>query len=157
MALTQRARLHKMLRSQETPLIWNLPEAVTQVFKAGDLVYRVDGYVTICADDPQQVLGLAMENAHSDVSAGLHYVDVLVFTESTLIKMHVHHGTPANAVIEVADHGKLYELAATTNIWHVLKSGVTSPSVRVQEFIDPVGTLNGFVGVTFLSTIREVA
>lgn len=52
----------------EVPEIRILPEAAGQSYKAGELVYLVSGAVTVCATDPDEILGIAQEDASGTTS-----------------------------------------------------------------------------------------
>ena len=155
MAVTQKARVVKTISGCPNP-VWSRPEAVSQTFVDGDLVYMVSGYLTVCGADPAAILGIAKEAGHN-AAAGAYDDLVDAITEDTLVEMQVHHTTPANAVIEAADLGKLYGIAVTSNKWYVDKTEVAAPRVRIQAFVDALGTTNGRVLVTFIAANREVA
>jgi len=158
---TYHARLGKMIDATP-PVIWTLSLGATQTFVAGEFVYRSGGYVVTCADSPTMVLGLALEAATSG-DAGAYEVKVLIATAMTAFKIPVHHTTPANAVIEITDKGKLgsssFDLAhvAGTGVWYIAKHLTTADDVTIQQFIDPLATLNGKVLATINYAIREVA
>lgn len=155
MALTQRARLARMLNGFPEPLS-PLPEAASQTFKWGDLVFMSGGYVTICGADPAAIAGIAKQDGRN-AAAGAYDCDVLLITADTLIRMQVHHTTPANAVIEAADLFKDYGIAVSGNIWYVDKTDTSNTRVRIIEFIDPLATLNGQVAVQVLAANRQLA
>lgn len=155
MSLIYRASLARMLNGFPEP-VGPYPEAANQTFKWGDLVYMNGGYLTICGADPASVLGIAKQDGHN-TTAGLYKDDVLLITHDTLILMQVHHGTPANAVIEAADLMADYGIAVSGNIWYVDKEETTNKRVRIIEFYDELGTLNGRVAVQFLAANRYLA
>ena len=157
MALKFRARLARTI-SGDPPPVDHWPEAAAQTFKAGDLVFRSGGYVTICGTDPALIGGIAQEDAHNDVYAGTHTIAVTLINADTLIRMQIHHVTPGSSVIAVTDRGTDYGITVSSNVWYVDKAKTsTYARVRVQEFIDPVGTLDGEVAVQFLAANREYA
>jgi len=131
----------------------DFPEAASQSFIAGEFVYRVAGYITVCSTDPAQVLGMVREAGHN-TTAGLYNVSVTPFTEDVLIEMCVDAGTDS---IEAADHGKLYGIDVASHLWFVDKSDVTATRVRIHKFLDPVGTQHGRVLVSMLPAYREIA
>jgi len=155
MALTYRAKLARMLNGFPEPMT-KLPEAASQTFKWGDLVFMSGGYVTICGADPASIAGIAMENGHNS-TAGAYDVDILFVTADTLIQMQVYHATEANNVIEATDLFKDFGIAVTSNVWYVDKADVSATRVRVVEFIDPLGTANGRVAVQVLAANRMLA
>jgi len=151
---TYKARLGKMF-IVTPPVVWTLPIQAAQTFVSGEFVYRSGGYVVTCADDPQQILGIAK----ADAPQADGEIEVLIATGMTGIKIPVHHTTPGNADIEIGNLGTEYQLAhvAGTGVWYVDKDNTESPSVRIQQFIDALGTVNGKVIVTVNYDIREVA
>jgi len=143
-------RLLKMPNGRP-PLLARWPEAASQTFKVGEFVYRAAGYVTVCGADPSVIGGLALEAGHNALASGTSYVDVLVITGMTMLQMCV------DGTIAAADHGKTWDIEAATGVWNVDKDSTGSLPIRIQEFIDPVGTVLGRVGVTVLPSFREVA
>jgi hypothetical protein len=146
-------RLLKMLDGSP-PVIANWPVATGQTIVAGDFVYRVSGYTTVCADDPQIIGGLALEGVTVSVAGAR--IDVLVITEMTMLQMCVHGVNPLDT-IQAADHGKTWQIEKISTVWVINKDVATSPSIKIQEFIDALGTVNGKVGVVIPPGIREVA
>ena len=147
-------RLYKMLDGTP-PVIAQWPEAASQTFVAGDFVYRVSGYATVCADDPQIIGGLALEAAHN-TTAGLYSVDVLVVTGMTCLCMNTHGVNPLDTV-QAADHGKTWQIEKVSTVWAINKDVATSPSIKIIGFIDALGTVNGKVEVVVIPTVRELA
>ena len=139
------------------PVIWTLPEAASQTFVAGDLVYRSSGYITVCGSDPSQILGMVMEDGHNDSSDGTYDVNVLVATEATLFYSSVYHSVAGNCKIEATDLGTKYGLVASSNKWLVDKTDTSNTRCRVQKFYDALATTNGRVLIQILAANREVA
>ena len=156
MAVNKRAKLGCVLHGSGRPIIRTFPEAASQTFKEGDLVFRSGGYLTICGSDPALILGIAMQDAHN-TTAGLYNDDVLIIDGLTWILMQVYHATPANDKIEAADLGKLYEIAVASNCWYVDKGYTSANRVVVQQFFDPLGTIEGLVYCSVLPANREVS
>jgi len=145
--------LGKMLDATP-PVVWHCPVGAAGGFLMGDFVVRTTGLVVVCATTvATQILGIAKEDAPS--AAG--EVAVLVLTGMTAFKIPVHHETVGRADIEEADHGNAtYDLVLLSSpYWHIDKeeSGAT---VTVQQFVDPVGTVNGIVLATINYGTREV-
>lgn len=152
MAYIRKAELLKMIDGTP-PVLWTLPEAASQSFVAGDLVYLTGGYVTICGSDPAAILGIAMEDAHN-TTAGAYNVEVLVLTDQTMINMCVDGSTDE---IEATDRATAFGVSnAGSGIWVVDKGDTTNDRVTPLLFVDPVGTEHGRVGVTFLASVRQV-
>jgi len=152
---TFKAAYGKMLYTT-SPVIEHFPEAASQTFEAGDLVFTNAGYIEECGADPASILGLVMEDGH-DAGAGDYQVPVLVFTEATFIEMCVYHSDPGANLIEDTDLRTLYGLVASNHKWLVDKTEVVNTRVKVQQFKDPIGTVSGVVLVTVIPTVREFA
>lgn len=152
---TYACRVGKMLAAPLEPTVWNCPVEAAQTFVAGEFVYRSGGYVVTCADDPQQILGIAKEDA-PQVDGN---VLVIVATAMTGFELPVHHTTPGTAVLVITDLDTSYQLAhvAATGKWYVDKDNTGSPSITIHQFVDELAVLNGLVIVTVDPGIREVA
>jgi len=93
-----------------SPYIVEKPEAASQSFKAGEPVYLNSGKVTVCSANPQDVYGIAMEDASG--------------TTDTMIKVaRIPIGSwwviEASSTPGVANIGVLYGLAVSSNSWTV--------------------------------------
>ena len=150
MAVTRTARLARMLDGSR-PVTLTVPEAATQTFLVGDLVYMASGYCTVCGADPAKILGIVKTAGSNNVADGTSDVDVLVITPNMLVAMQVHHGTPTSADIEVTDRFTAYGIAVTSNKWYVDKADTSATRCRIIEFRDAVGTVNGVVHVQFFA------
>jgi len=150
MAITRTARLARMLDGSR-PVVLSLPEAASQTFKVGDLVYMSSGYLTVCGADPAKITGISKADGHNDASNGTYNVDVLVITLNMLVAMQVYHSTPANNVIEAADRFKAYGIAVSSNTWYIDKTDTSATRCRIVEFRDALGAENGVVHVQFFS------
>jgi hypothetical protein len=128
------------------------PEAASQTFVKGDLVFISSGYLTICGSDPTAILGIALDDAHN-TTAGLYQINVSLITPWTLVTMSVGHATAGNDKIEAADMGTLYGVVSVSaGIWRVDKEDTTATRVRIMNFIDEVGATKGRVGCLFFTT-----
>ncbi len=145
MAVTRTVSLGRMLDGSR-PVPLTLPEAASQSYVVGDLVYMVNGYVTECGSNPSAVLGIA-KSAGNNTTAGLYNTDVLCITGNMLVDMQVHSATASSADIEAADRFKAYQIAVTSGMWYVDKDNTGTPRVRIIEFHEAVGTVNGRVRV----------
>ena len=153
-----KARIRAMLHGVNMTEVFTWPEAATQTFVKQDLVYLSSGYVTVCGTNPSVIAGLAMQDGNDDTSDGDHDTEVGVLTGLTLLAMEVHSGTPANADIEAADLGASYGITAVSNAWYVDKDKTGGDArVKIVDFIDPVGTVNGRVLVQVLAANRMFA
>lgn len=155
---TFRCRIANMVGGQR-PVTWTLPEATSQTFEVGDLVYRNAGYVTVCGADPSLILGIAKADGVSG-TAGTIMTEVAVITSQTLVMMLVHNTVVGNSDIEATDMGKEYEILLGTgdaaHVWYIDKNTTSANRVRIQKFYDKLGVANGKVLVTFLPANLEV-
>jgi hypothetical protein len=135
----------------------NFPEAASQVFLAGDFVYTVSGYLTLCGTDPTVIMGMALESAHN-TTAGLYQIRVALAMEIVLFGLSVYHATAGNNKIEATDMGLLADIAmSAAGKWVVDKAVSTTTSrVKVLKFIDPLGTIAGMVGCTIVAANRQI-
>jgi hypothetical protein len=132
--------------------VLSFPEAASQSFVKGDLVYLASGYLTLCGADPTAILGIALEDAHNG-SAGAYQIMVSLITAQTIVFMSVYHSTAANDKIEAVDMGTLYEIdKPVAGTWRVDKTATTATRVRIIQFVDDVGSLKGRVGCLFFTT-----
>lgn len=125
------------------------PEAASQSFKAGELVYLVSGKVTVCAnDDPTLILGRASTDATGVTDSD---IEVEIFKEHYRVKMQVsNNGTPAtsdNAVL-----GTKYGIIIASNIHYIDVADTSNTRVRIEnQNTDPDGTTyQNFAVVSFI-------
>jgi len=136
------------------PRIEVYPEAASQTFKKGELVYLVAGYVTACGADPVNILGLAGEDAHNS-TAGAYNVAVELAEPTVLFQMNIASSTSAGSLAltqaMLGTQGCLY-IDSTNHLVYCkpLTYGSTARIV-VEKFIDAVGDTNAKVLVRFLS------
>lgn len=111
------------------------PEAASQSFKAGDLVYLASGKVTLvkaagnnlAAAD--RIVGMALEDATGTTDTDLQ---VWMFQPGMTIRLPVYHsGGAASSVTAVSGNGTAYELRNHTgSIWCVDISSTTNNKGR---------------------------
>jgi len=126
------------------PVIRRWPVTAAQTFKVGEFLTLTSGLAVLCGADPASIGALALEAV--TVSVAGDYVDVLVLTDMTILQMCVQ-GTGALDKIQGADLGAVWDIEASANVWQIDKDSNTRDQVRIVEFIDPIGTTNGRVGV----------
>ena len=152
---TYHPRLGKMFDATP-PVVWHCPVAAAEGLYAGDFVLRTSGLIVEYASAGSALLGILKED--TPVAAG--EVEVLVCTPMTGIRIPVHHDTILSSDIEEADHGKAtYDLnfvGGNAPHWYVDKA-TTGTAVTIQQFVDPVGTVNGHVLITVNYGTREVS
>jgi hypothetical protein len=156
MASVKAAEAGKLLYGQAFT-VWSVPEGASQTFKAGELVMRTSGYLTICGADPALVLGIALEDANNNATDGENDILVLVATANALLKMSVYHSNATYNVVEDTDLGTDYGVVCASNKWLVDKTDNSNKVVRVQQFLDPIGEEAGQVLVSVLAAVREVS
>jgi len=104
--------------SGNSPQILTLPEAASQTFKKGELVYLSAGYVTEIGANPAYILGMAAEDAHNDDDAGTHNVAVYIANNDTIFEIHKTDSSGSGAATAVTDVGREFAIYRdTTNSW----------------------------------------
>lgn len=98
--------------SGHAALIREYPEAASQSFKAGQLVYLASGKVTACASDATTILGIALSDASGtqDTSIPVH-----VFTPEDIIRIKCHDGT-SEVTSDNATLGAAYAIRVASNV-----------------------------------------
>ena len=113
----QRARVARTI-SGNSPQVLTLPEAASQTFKKGELVYLNGGYVTEIGANPSLILGMADEDAHNGASNGLYNVAVVIANMDTIFEVHKTDSGGTAAITAVTDVGKEFAIYRdTTNSW----------------------------------------
>lgn len=149
---TYHPRLGKMF-IVSPPVVWHVPIEAAQGFYSGEFLVRTSGYAAAYASAGTKIFGVAKE----DAPAAAGEVEVLVCTSMTGIRIPVHHDTITSSDIEVGDMGNAtYDLNVVAHPhWYVDKA-LSGAAVTIQQFIDPVGTVNGHVIITVNYDTREV-
>jgi len=94
------------------------PEAASQVFKKGELVYLdasgyVAEYTAAIDDDTQRLLGVAAEDGHNGVAAA-NRTAVWVPDDDLIFIGSLYHSAAASAVAAVTDYATLLPFAYDT-------------------------------------------
>lgn len=140
-----------------------LPEAASQTFVKGEIVYLVGGYITeIAGNTPSQIAGVAMEDAHNDTSSGTH--NILISTadaHNVFVGSVTTNGS--DVVTAVTDVGGTFGIYRdTTNSKVYIDKNVTAgASVRtvvIEHYKNPdvVGDTNGRVYFRFISKYNQL-
>ena len=133
------------------PQIEIYPEAASQSFKAGQLVYLVGGKVTVCANNAQVVLGIANQDATTATDAD---IQVIVLDNQDILTCSVYHSTAASAITAVAQVGEDYELLVSSNKCYCDIEATAVPLFRVVGIYDSpryaVGDRYGLVKVRLM-------
>lgn len=114
----------------------SFPEAASQTFKKGALVYLNAGYLTACGADPALIMGIATEDAHN-TTAGLYNIVVELAHPDTLFLANLDTQASEGAGTTAAtDRGAMYgvkSLAASPYQWYVDKTETTNKRVVVWD------------------------
>lgn len=127
------------------PQIVHRPEAASQSFVAGDLVYLTNGDATIIATDTK-IFGVACQKA-SGTSETAIAIDVIDSAGVFLCEMDV---TSADSQV-----GEDYGLNVTSGSMSVDEGEATTVSVVVTDLMQPASSTTGKVYVKFISTILQ--
>ncbi len=119
------------------------PEAASQSFNAGDLVYLVAGKVTVCPANPTLILGIALVDA-TGVTDSL--IAVEEFTQRDLIEIQTYDstlGTPAVVTSDNAVTMTRYNLLKVGDIWYA-DVGVSAAArvIAIKSLEDPTNIAN---------------
>lgn len=118
----QRAQAVKTI-SGNSPQVMMYPEAASQSFKKGELVYLVGGKVTEVGDDPTIILGMAAQDASgtTDTSIAVYLANEDTIFEFNKVSNAGGSGTGGTAAATaVSDVGKTFNIYrdTTNNITH---------------------------------------
>ena len=143
--------------SGNSPQIMNFPEAATQTFKRGEVVYLVGGKVTeISGDTPGQILGVAVDDASetTDTSIG-----VWIANDDTVFEANYSDDSQTGAVTAVNSVGlrKILDRDTTNSRVYVSNSG-TTPRVTILALSekDEAGDTGGRVLFQFMRQYSQL-
>lgn len=133
------------------------PEAASQTFVLGELVFMSNGYLTeIAGNTPASIVGLAGQDAHNNAVAGAKEASVHLANEGTLFEGNVLGASLADQVSTAAYRGRVMGIQRdTTNNITFLDASVTGGAnarVFVHDFAkgSAVGDTNARVIYEFL-------
>ena len=137
--------------SGNSPQMVPYPEAATQTFKRGEVVYLVSGKVTeIAGDTPGQILGVAAEDASGTTDTPIL---VWVANDDTIFSASYSDDSQAATATAVTIVGlrKILDRDTTNSRVYVSSSG-TTPRVTILglDERDPVGDAGARVLFQFL-------
>ena len=130
------------------------PEAASQSFKKGQLVYLASGKVTACASDAVVIWGVATEDASGTTDT---LIGVLPLTVNSILSACVYNATAASAITAVALQGLKQPLVVASNKCYVDNTDQTTPCFVVYK-IDPrdaVGDIYGRYYVKMIATTLQ--
>jgi hypothetical protein len=136
-----------------------LPEAASQSFSEGDLVYLVNGKVTVLAADSALFAGVAMQDASGTVDTLLH---IAVPKVGATLRGSVSHTTAASAITAITQRGARYPVVVSSGNFYVDIENSGSNDIFLVEDINlpaghAVGDRYGQVIVSILDEINQLA
>ncbi len=145
--------------SGNSPQLRYYPEANSQTFKSGEVVYLVSGKVTACASaTPTQILGIAAEDANNNSASA--DIGVWVANADTLFEGNMSNGSQAGAASSTAYVGlrKALDYDSTNHKYYISTSG-TSPRVTIIDNSprDTVGDTGGRVLFQFMQIYNQLS
>lgn len=125
----------KFLRAADggLPIIREFREADSQSFTAGELVYLSTGYVTVCASDTAQILGIAMKAA-TNVTTGHIQIPVMIIRPGDEIKIRSTSGGTDTACA-ITDIGVNHELYVASNVHYVDLAAESNDRFTIQRLL----------------------
>jgi hypothetical protein len=114
----------------------SFPEAASQTFKKGDLVYLNGGYLTACGADPTLIMGVATSDGHNTAAGADSTVVELAHPNTLFIGNLDTQASEGAGTTAATDRGKMYgvkALAAAPYQWYVDKTDVTNKRVIVWD------------------------
>jgi len=129
------------------------PEAASQSFKKGQLVYLSSGKLTACASDGTAILGIADADASGTTDTSL---PVILATPTTIFEAVSTDGG-SDVTIAVTHVGKHYALYVSSNDVYVDLGDTDHDALKVIALKDDAGTTNGKVLVRVLAAASQFA
>lgn len=139
------------------------PEAASQTFKKGDLVYLVSGKVTAYPASPttQKLLGQAQADASGVTDTN---IPVVIADDNVDFLLPVYHATPASAITAVTDvglaggYGAKQVTVSSVTAWAVDLQNTTNNLLMVQEIAKDyaAGTQYGLYWVKVQPSFRQL-
>jgi hypothetical protein len=134
--------------------IWKYPEAASQSFKQGEMVYLASGKVTICADNAVVILGMANQDASGTTDTS---IEVILACDTTAFEMTVwEDGGGTNDTIAVTDIGVKYAYEAVGNVGCINTSDTSNDALAIVGFKDAVGDIYPRVYVVVLPVAQQI-
>jgi len=135
----------------------NFPEAASQSFNAGELVYLVSGKVTVCATDATAILGRALTAASGTTDTNIL---VQVFLSGIIVEMTMTTGG-SNIVLAATHYGVQYGLYVASNLHYIDVADTTNGVfVILKEVGSPrsvLGDTNSRVAATVIDAVLQSA
>ncbi len=115
------------------------PEAASQSFKKGEMVYLASGKVTVCASNAVTILGMALQDASGTTDTE---ISVLVATDGTRFEGNVYHSTAASAITAITQTDK-YAYLLSSNIGYVDIEDTSYDAFVIEKIIGGEGKAVG--------------
>jgi hypothetical protein len=133
------------------------PEAATQTFKRGEVVYLVGGKVTeIAGDSPGQILGVSADDASGTTNTS---TGVWIANDDTIFEANYSNDSQSGAATNVNIVGlrKILDRDTTNSRVYVSNSG-TTPRVTILDLSekDEAGDTGGRVLFQFLRQFSQL-
>lgn len=145
--------------SGNPPQIMTFPEAASQTFVAGELVYLSGGYVTECSANPTLILGMAADPAHNS-TAGAYNVGVYVANSDTIFEISKTNSTGTAAATAVTDVGTgfgVYLDTTNSRVTAYIGAGLNNRLMCLDHSDkDTVGDTGGRLQVQVLGNNRQL-
>lgn len=154
--LTQRNIEYIGNRYGKAPLERVYPEASSQSFAAGALVYLASGKVTACADDAVTILGIAKTAASGTANTD---ISVQIIDIDDEFAATVYNATAASAITAVASVGLKYPIQLDSSKYYLDNTDQNTPAFVVQGiYLKPgetIGDIYGRYRVSFLAAVLQ--
>lgn len=119
-------------------------EGSSQSFKAGELLVNSSGTLVVATADPtaETIVGLSVAPATGTTNADCLYIPIW---PHTVLRGQIQNAA-GDATLAIATHMYAeFGLNVTSNVWWIDTDETTHKDVLIINFVDAVGTLNGFV------------
>jgi hypothetical protein len=140
---------------------WSLrrfPEAASQSFERGELIYLVAGKVTVCADDATSIAGIAMEDASGTTD---NQILIAIPSSGATLISSVYHSTPASAITAITQPGTRYGYKVVSNKGYIDIEDTTNLAFLAKDIILPVGhsvgDVYGYLEFEILDEVNQLS
>ena len=143
------------MRMVDGYVVKNYPEAASQSFKKGELVYLVSGKVTVCSADATTILGMALADASGTTDTE---IPVAILDDNARFIANVYHATDASAVTAVTNVGVKYAYYVSSNVGRVDIGDTSNDAIIIEELYngDAVGDKYGRVICRIIPAAQQI-
>jgi hypothetical protein len=129
------------------------PEAAGQSFKQGEMIYLVNGKVTVCADDAVVILGMANQDASGTTDTP---IEVIVAFDDTIFEMTCYEdGGGTNDTIAVTDMSVKYAYEVVSNVACVNTSDTGNDALVILNNRDAIADIYPRAYVAVLPEVQQ--